>query len=151
MQRKDRVNLLPRYLPNNCCFEPFHYIGFIFYIVNWFDEQITCQIREHFDRILHGDIEGKRPHIRGLTYVLHGRDIILISDYIKSLKRKCVNNNFVLQFNLDRAFSTNEKLLATVTYGSSSPSLARPRPFVSGSLCASFGFNSMNPCYLVST
>jgi|AntRauTorckE5430_2_1112549.scaffolds.fasta_scaffold09969_1 hypothetical protein len=89
-------------------------IGFSFsFGTVWFDEQITRQIREHFDRILHGDIEGKQPHIRGLTYVLHGRDVILISDYAKSLKRKCVNNNFVLQFNLDRAFSTNKKLLAT--------------------------------------
>jgi hypothetical protein len=69
---------------------------------------------------------------------MHGRDVILISDYAKSIKRKSVNNNFVLQFNLDRAFSTNEKLLATVTQGNSS-SLANPRPYVSGLSRASYG------------
>eukprot|EP00979_Chaetoceros_neogracilis_P016686 scaffold9030_cov123-Chaetoceros_neogracile.AAC.1 len=106
---------------------------------NWFDGQITRQIRAHFDDILHASVDatkGQRPHIRGLTYVMNGRDVILISDYAKSIKRKSVNNNFVLQFNLDRAFSTNEKLLATVTQGTS---LANPRPYVSGLSRASYG------------
>jgi hypothetical protein len=76
----------------------------------------------------------KRSHIRGLTYVMHGRDVILISDYAKSIKRKLRGKNFVLQYDLERAFSPNagnsqhnEKLLATVTNGKSAPFLAEIR------------------------
>ena len=66
--------------------------------------------------------EGKRPHLRGLKYDAFGRDIAVVSDYAKSIKR--ITKNFVLQYDLERAFSSNEKLLATVKNGKSTPFLA---------------------------
>jgi hypothetical protein len=95
----------------------------------WFDVDTVIQITEHFESIMN-DIT-KRSYVHGLTYVLHGRDVILISDYAKSIKRKLRGENFVLQFvlqyDLERAFSLNEKLLATVTNGKSAPFLAEIR------------------------
>jgi len=102
----------------------------------WFDVDTVIQIMEHFESIMNLPLEDitKRSHIRGLTYVMHGRDVILISDYAKSIKRKLRGKNFVLQYDLERAFSPNagnsqhnEKLLATVTNGKSAPFLAEIR------------------------
>eukprot|EP00979_Chaetoceros_neogracilis_P003282 scaffold577_cov273-Chaetoceros_neogracile.AAC.16 len=95
----------------------------------WFDVDTVIQIMEHFESIMNLPLEDitKRSHIRGLTYILHGRDVILISNYAKSIKRKLRDQNFVLQYDLERAFSTNEKLLATVTNGKSAPFLAEIR------------------------
>ena len=114
----------------------------------WFDIHKVEQIEEFFAGIIRSDL-GKRIHLRGLTYFHYSRDISIMSNYAKSIKSKCcTNNKFVMKYDLERAFSSNAGLLATVT-GNMVP--VTTRPYMSGLSRASFEHDGKSVAYIPST
>ena len=114
----------------------------------WFDIHKNEQIKDFFTEIISAE-NGKRVHIRGLTYFHFGRDISIMSNYAKSIKSKCcTNNKFVMKYDLERAFSSDAGLLATVTDNIVPVNI---RPYMSGLSRASFEHDGESVGYIPST
>jgi hypothetical protein len=115
---------------------------------NWFDSHKMEQIVSFIEAIMNRD-DGKRAHLRGLTYCNYGRDISIMFDYAKSIKSKCcINDTFAMKFSLERAFSTNAALLATVTDNIVPVNIA---PYMDGLSRASYELDDRSVAYMSAT
>jgi len=86
---------------------------------SWFSREVHERISTFFSNKIDDFNSGKsrRVHLRGLSYPHRsGYAISVLHQFAKSILTKyLVNKDFVFQFDLEKALSTDTSLLATVT------------------------------------
>jgi hypothetical protein len=86
---------------------------------NWFSRELHERVSTFLNSKIYDYDSGKslRVHLRGLSYPHRsGVAISILHQYAKSILAKyLVDKDFVFQFDLEKAFSTDTSLLATVT------------------------------------